>query len=283
MHANAHIFPGPAIVKALHESANSAVAANNSTIRTEITGGDGNGYFASGFSMDASSEDTLPVEFARQHLELPNLGVNHGSSRRKGSVVSVKTEISTSTEYMSPPLSSSGHILRHPISADYSAMNPPLARGLLLLAQMSSKDNLFTEVYTQRCLEMAREDPSFVLGFIAQEALNREPGDNFLVMTPGVSMPPSTVAGVHSPVTMSPSASRHRQQHAGRQASAAATGGDNLGQQYNMPRKVIVENGVDIVIVGRGLYKADDPAFEAERYRREAWSAYLERINEIAE
>jgi uridine monophosphate synthetase len=37
--------------------------------------------------------------------------------------------------------------------------------------------------------------------------------------------------------------------------------------------------GNDIVIVGRGIIKAGDPATEAERYRRKAWEAYEERIS----
>ena len=38
----------------------------------------------------------------------------------------------------------------------------------------------------------------------------------------------------------------------------------------------------DIVIVGRGILKADDPQTEAERYRRHAWQAYLERTGQQA-
>lgn len=257
---NAHIFPGPAIIKALHESANSAVAANNSTIRTEITGGDVNGYFSSENSSAPPGEDTRPSK-----TEHP--------ANRKESLVSISTTISTSTEYMSPPLTAGGDSQR--TNSDFNTMVPPLARGLLILAQMSSKDNLFTEVYTQRCLEMAREDPSFVLGFIAQEALNKEPDDNFIVMTPGVNMPPSTEASRSN----SPSASRLKSSMSRQIPIGGGVKGDSLGQQYNTPRKVIVEKGVDIVIVGRGLYKADDAASEAERYRKEAWSAYLERVN----
>jgi len=36
--------------------------------------------------------------------------------------------------------------------------------------------------------------------------------------------------------------------------------------------------GTDIVIVGRGIVKAEDPVAEAERYRRKAWEAYEERV-----
>ena len=54
--------------------------------------------------------------------------------------------------------------------------------------------------------------------------------------------------------------------------------GDGKGQQYNTPQKLIGEMGNGIVIVGRGIIKAADPAKEAERYRRRAWEAYEERI-----
>jgi len=249
---NAHIFPGPAIIQALHESANSAVAANNSTFRTEITAGHShpNGYLAASESPEAEHD-----------LDQPS------ADHRKGSV-SVQTTISMLTEYITPPppspSSSSINAALNPSPQDFSATAPPLARGLLLLAQMSSKDNLFTDAYTQRCLEMARQDPSFVIGFIAQEALNARPGDNFVVMTPGVNLPPAAAVGPPGP--------------GGRVRSEVKA--DALGQQYNTPRKVVVEKGVDVVIVGRGLYKADDPASEAERYRREAWEAYLERIGQ---
>jgi uridine monophosphate synthetase len=40
----------------------------------------------------------------------------------------------------------------------------------------------------------------------------------------------------------------------------------------------VYEQGTDVVIVGRGIIKADDPGAEAERYRVEAWRAYEERI-----
>jgi len=48
--------------------------------------------------------------------------------------------------------------------------------------------------------------------------------------------------------------------------------GDGLGQTYNTPEKAI-ENGADVIIVGRGIYQNSDPAAEAEKYRIAGWEA----------
>jgi uridine monophosphate synthetase len=122
---------------------------------------------------------------------------------------------------------------------------PPYYRALLLLAQMSSKDNFFFPQYTDACAHHARLNRDFVMGFIAQKSMNAQQGDNFITMTPGV------------------------------QKSA---GGDGKGQQYNTPHKVVAELGTDVIIVGRGVYAAEDRKAEALEYRRQGWAAYEERL-----
>lgn len=112
-------------------------------------------------------------------------------------------------------------------------------RGLLLLAQMSSKDNLLTEAYTKKTVAMAQPYSDFVIGYICQEQIDNNPC--MLHMTPGVNL---------------------------------SSAGDALGQQYNGPDRVIGERGSDIILVGRGIIKADDPLSEAIRYREAGWQAY---------
>jgi len=121
----------------------------------------------------------------------------------------------------------------------------PKGRGLLLLAEMSSKGTLAKGNYTEETLRMAEENKDFVIGFITMRQLLDDP--TFVNLTPGVQL---------------------------------AVGGDNLGQQYNTPDKVIREQKSDIIIVGRGIYGAADPLAEAKKYRAAGWQAYIERSKE---
>jgi len=120
-------------------------------------------------------------------------------------------------------------------------------RGLLLLAEMSSAGNLGGGDYLQKTLEMARGEKEFVMGFIAQGAVQGVEGEDWIVMTPGVDL--------------------------GRT-------GDGLGQQYNTPDRVVRERGADVIIVGRGIIQAEDQARRAEEYREAGWEAYEKRVAE---
>lgn len=140
----------------------------------------------------------------------------------------------------------------------------PMERGLLILAQMSSAGNLMDARYTDACVQAAREHRGFVMGFVSQQGLNAQPDDAFIHMTPGCQLPPADA------------------DEQGNGNGNGAPMGDGKGQQYNTPQRLIEGAGVDVVIVGRGIIKAGNPQSEAERYRREAWRAYLSRIHRQA-
>jgi uridine monophosphate synthetase len=116
-------------------------------------------------------------------------------------------------------------------------------RGLLLLAEMSSANNFFSPDYTQQTLRLAEKFPEFVIGFIAQRKLSENPG--WIYLTPGIQFSEKS---------------------------------DAHGQKYISPEKAIIENGTDIIIVGRGIIQANDPLAEAKKYRIAGFEAYKSLI-----
>lgn len=133
----------------------------------------------------------------------------------------------------------------------------PLGRGLLLLAEMSTKGSLAVGEYTKSSVQMALDHPEFVIGFIAQNRMDGlvteigHTGKDLLILTPGVGLD---------------------------------SRGDGKGQQYRTPKEVIEESGCDVIIVGRGIYgdgknlDVADVRVKAERYQSEGWLAYRNRL-----
>lgn len=257
---NAHVLPGPAIVTALEKAAEATIAKYNTSVNTEISAtrringldeededdeDDNRDTAAPGFSIESPIE--MEGEERRLSIKAPD---------RKQSVVSVTTSISMRTESISPrpePNGNGEEVFNLDTATELLRLGePPFLRSLLLLAEMSSAGHLMTPEYQKKTVEIARDHREFVMGFIAQRSLNTEPEDNFITMTPGCQLPPPGQEGKKL--------------------------GDALGQQYNTPHKLIYEQGCDVIIVGRGIVRAEDRKSEAERYRKAAWAAYEERV-----
>ena len=257
---NAHILPGPAIVTALHKAADATSAKYSTGVHTDISSDAPRRRPGDEDDDEEYQEHTRTNSIA---LVTPPINGDDEDKRlgiqpldRKQSVVSISTSISQRHESISPRPDPDLHP-EEAFSIDKIALldrlgEAPFLRSLLLLAEMSSEGHLMTPEYSQKCVDIARANRDFVMGFIAQRTLNKEPEDNFITMTPGCQLPPPGQEGQKL--------------------------GDALGQQYNTPRKLILEQGCDIIIVGRGIVRANERASEAARYREEGWRAYEERV-----
>jgi len=100
---------------------------------------------------------------------------------------------------------------------------------ILLIAQMSTENNLIDQHYIKHTVGLAQNNRDVVIGFICQEKL----ADDFLHFTPGVNI---------------------------------STKSDNLGQTYQSPSHLLDNKKVDYLIVGRGIYESNDPILSAKLY-----------------
>lgn len=100
--------------------------------------------------------------------------------------------------------------------------------GILLISQMST-ESLITKEYTEKTIEMAKDYSNIVVGFICQEFMC----DGFYHFTPGVRLGQSS---------------------------------DDMSQCYNTPDYLINKKKTDILIVGRGIYLAEDPVSKIKNY-----------------
>lgn len=242
---NVNMVPGAAAVDALAEAAVRWRERKHYEVKTDISVGTPRAESLDSEDEDDSDETSTPIP---ERASLDAERAAHAG--RKASIVSITT-VSQHFEPANSPRSYE-HFEDEALQGIEGA---PMERGLLILAQMSSKGNFMTREYTDACVESARRHKNYVMGFIAQESLNLEPGDQFISMTPGCQLPPEA------------------------EDEDAEVEGDGKGQQYNTPGKIVGVMGNDIVIVGRGIIKAGDPVKEAERYRRKAWEAYEERVS----
>jgi uridine monophosphate synthetase len=112
--------------------------------------------------------------------------------------------------------------------------------GVVAILQMSSKGTLTDKNYREEALKIALNHPN-IFGGVAQEELPEE----LLLFTPGVNL---------------------------------ATKGDGKGQQYNTPEHIFKNLKTDFMIVGRGIYQAENPEKTAEIYKNEGWKAYLQSL-----
>jgi uridine monophosphate synthetase len=108
--------------------------------------------------------------------------------------------------------------------------------GVVAIVGMSSKGALTTSAYREEALKVAASHPN-VIGGVSQNQLPEE----MLLFTPGVNL---------------------------------ADSGDGKGQQYNTPEHVFKTLHTDFIIVGRGIYKSENPGNAALTYKNEGWKAY---------
>lgn len=100
--------------------------------------------------------------------------------------------------------------------------------SLLLIAQMSSNNNLIDQEYTKKTIELANNNADIVLGFICQEKLS----NNFLHFAPGISN---------------------------------VLDKDTMNQHYTNATDAL-NKGIQFIIVGRSIYTSTDPITSVKSY-----------------
>lgn len=108
--------------------------------------------------------------------------------------------------------------------------------GVVAIIGMSSKGTLTDQNYRDEATKIALSHPN-VIGGVSQNLLPSE----LLLFTPGVNL---------------------------------ADKGDGKGQQYNTPEHVFKNLKTDFMIVGRGIYKSENPEQASLQYKIAGWNAY---------
>lgn len=127
------------------------------------------------------------------------------------------------------------------VIAGYESLDCFRNVGVVAILGMSSKGTLTDKNYQDEAEKVALSHPT-VIGGVSQRAIS----EDLLLFTPGVNLDDKR---------------------------------DGKGQQYNTPQQVFKNSHTDFIIVGRGIYKSENPEKSAKLYKNEGWKAYLESIN----
>jgi uridine monophosphate synthetase len=123
----------------------------------------------------------------------------------------------------------------------YESLDCFLNVGVVAILGMSSKGTLTDINYQEQAVKIASSHPN-VFGGVSQKKLP----EDLLLFTPGVILDQT---------------------------------GDGKRQQYNSPEHVFKNLHTDFIIVGRGIYKAEDAEKAALQYKIEGWNAYEKSIS----
>ena len=136
------------------------------------------------------------------------------------------------------------------IGGAMSSIKDGIARGIIVLAQMSSEGNLATGEYTEKAVRFSNQNKEFVAGYVGNggdaaelKKLAKIALPEHIIMTPGIRIDRES---------------------------------DGMGQKYSTPEDAVLA-GADCIIVGRGIYGSGDPLETAKEYRMRGWKAYLKR------
>ncbi len=116
-------------------------------------------------------------------------------------------------------------------------------KGMIIIAQMSTKDTLTDKKYVKAAAKIAAEHKDAIVGIVAQKRLTNDLG--LLQFTPGINLNVKA---------------------------------DKAGQVYNSPDIAFSERGTDFMIVGRGIYQAENPIEAAKAYQKAGWKAYNAKL-----
>lgn len=133
--------------------------------------------------------------------------------------------------------------------------------SLLLLAEMSSKNNLFGDNIVRETLKICKKYKNYISGVVCQsrkhlQEISEDLGEmgemdgigEMLYFTPGVNLNANN---------------------------------DDSGQQYRTIHEAILRDECDLIIVGRGITENKFYNINAKIYKEEGWRCYLERYNKL--